>query len=162
MWYVLYTRPKAEKKVADTLEKLNIDVYCPMTTEIRQWSDRKKKITVPLFRSYVFVKLKEKDRGKVFEVPGVVRYLYWLGRPAIVRDVEIELIENWLCEDKVEEVMVQHISTGDRVWLSVGAFKDEEAIVQEIGPKRVRLILVKLGCIVNARTKDLIADRMAV
>jgi transcription antitermination factor NusG len=162
MWYVLYTRPQAEKRVADTLEKLQIEVFCPMTTEIRQWSDRKKKITVPLFRSYVFIRLKEKDRHKVFEVPGVVRYLYWLGKPAIVRDVEIETIQNWISEDKIEGFVVNQLSQGDRVHLSSGAFKNEEAIIEKMGAKRVRLILVKLGCIVNARLKDLVPDRMAV
>lgn len=156
MWYVIYTRPKAEKRVADTLEKINIEVYCPMTSEIRQWSDRKKKITAPLFRSYVFVRLKEKDRHKVFDVPGVVRYLYWLGKPALVRDVEIETIQDWLNEDKLEGVEVHHLTPGDKVRIPAGAFKDEEAIIQEVGSKRVRLVLVKLGCIVSARTKDLV------
>lgn len=156
MWYVLYTRPKAEKRVADTLEKIAVEVYCPMTTDIRQWSDRKKKITAPLFRSYVFVRLKEKDRHKVFAVPGVVRYLYWLGKPALVRDVEIETIQDWLNEDKLEDVEVQHLMPGDKIRIPAGAFKDKEAIIEKIESKRVRLVLVKLGCIVSARTKDLI------
>lgn len=160
MWYVLYTKPQTEKRVADTLEKLQIEVFCPMTTEIRQWSDRKKKITVPLFRSYVFIRLKEKDRHKVFEVPGVVRYLYWLGKPAIVRDVEIETIQNWISEDKIESAEVQQLTPGDKVRIPAGAFKNEEAIIEEVGSRRVRLILVKLGCVVSARTKDLV-NRMA-
>ncbi|GHA48968.1 hypothetical protein GCM10007103_32280 [Salinimicrobium marinum] len=162
MWYVLYTRPKAEKRVAETLEKVQIEVYCPMTTEIRQWSDRKKKITVPLFRSYVFVRLKEKDRHKVFEVPGVVRYLYWLGKPAVVRDLEIEIIKNWISQETVEELVIHQLSEGERIRILSGAFKDEEAIIEKIGPKRVRLILIRLGCIVNARIKDLIPTPIAV
>ncbi len=162
MWYVLYTRPKAEKRVAETLEKINIEVYCPMITEVRQWSDRKKKVSSPLFRSYLFVRLREMDRHKVFEVPGVVRYLYWLGKPAIVRDVEIQTIKNWLHEDGVEELVVQQLSPGESVKITSGAFKNEQAIIQEVGSRRVRLILVKLGCIVNARVKDLVPHKIAV
>ncbi|MDT0651627.1 UpxY family transcription antiterminator, partial [Autumnicola edwardsiae] len=89
-WYVLYTKPKWELKVYENLQKKDIKAYCPTVTEVKQWSDRKKKITAPLFRSYIFVYLAEKERSEVFEVPGVVRYLYWLGKPAIVRDVEIQ------------------------------------------------------------------------
>lgn len=157
LWYVLYTRPKAEKRVADNLQKIALEVYCPMTTEIRQWSDRKKKVSTPLFTSYVFVKLKEKDRHKVFDIPGVVKYLYWLGKPAIVKDYEIDTIKNWLIDGEVKEATVEHISPGDRVHISSGTFKNQEAIVRELGPKRARLILLNLGCVVNIRTRDLVA-----
>ena len=58
-WYVLYTNPKAEKKVAEQLNKIGIETYCPLVTKIQQWSDRKKKIEVPLFSSYVFVNIEE-------------------------------------------------------------------------------------------------------
>ena len=156
MWYVLYTKPKAELKVAETLKQIQVEVYCPTITEVRQWTDRKKKVTVPLFRSYVFVRLKEMDRYKVFEVPGVVKYLYWLGRPALVRDAEIEIIEKWLNGDELEEVSVSHLSPGDRVIISSGAFKDEEAVVQEVGTKRIKLILLSLGCTVSAMTREVL------
>src|SRR5690554_7279042 len=77
-WYALYTRPRNEKKVVQGLTSLGIEVYCPMVTEVRQWSDRKKKVALPLIPSYVFVRIAETKRSMVFEVPGVVRYLYWL------------------------------------------------------------------------------------
>jgi len=60
-----------------------------MVTQIKQWSDRKKKTETPLIASYVFVNIEEKNRNDVFDIPGVVRYLFWLGKPAIVREVEI-------------------------------------------------------------------------
>lgn len=156
LWYVLYTKPKAEKKVAETLETVDIETYCPVVTQVRQWSDRKKKISVPLFKSYVFVRLKEKERYKVFDIPGVIRYLYWLGKPAVVRDVEIDTIKDWLRPGAVEEVAVEHLRPGDRITISSGALKDEEAIIKEIGPKRVRLVLLKLGCTVNITTRDIV------
>lgn len=156
MWYVLYTRSKAEKKVADTLEKMKLEVYCPMTTEIHQWSDRKKKVTVPLFRSYVFVRLNEKERHLVFDVPGVVKYLYWLGKPAIVRDTEIETIQNWLTGEDLEDLLITDLTPGDRVILQGGAFRNKEAIIKDASPKRVRLILLELGCTVSAKTRDVL------
>ena len=162
MWYVLYTKPKAEKKVADSLQKMDLHVYCPLVTEIRQWSDRKKKVKVPLFTSYVFVNLKEGERGKVFDVPGIVRYLYWLGKPAVVRDVEIKLIQDWLSGKEVEQIAVEHLSPGDKVYIRSGAFKDETAIIKEVGARRVRLILPELGCTVNILTRDLISNTSVV
>ena len=101
-WFVIYTKSRQEKKVALELEKMGITVYCPMINQIRQWSDRKKKVEVPLISSYVFVQLKERDREAVFEVPGIVRYVYWLEKPAIVRDEEIAVMKAWLSTQTVE------------------------------------------------------------
>jgi transcriptional antiterminator RfaH len=75
-WFVIYTKSKNEKKVSERLEAMGIEVFRPMVTTIRQWSDRKKKIKTPLLNSYIFVKIEEQNRNKVFEIPGVVRYLF--------------------------------------------------------------------------------------
>ena len=100
-WFAIYTSPRQEKKVANRLAKLDIVVYCPLVIQERQWSDRKKKVEVPLLPSYVFVNLESQDRELVFQVSGVVRYLYWLGQPAIIKDAEIELMQQWL-QDKAD------------------------------------------------------------
>ena len=71
-WYVVYTKPKWEKKVAEQLINSGIECYCPLITQVRQWSDRKKKVEVPLFNSYVFVQLPDAERNKVFQSVGVV------------------------------------------------------------------------------------------
>ena len=153
-WYALYTKPRWEKKVAAELEERGIESYCPVTTEIRQWSDRKKKVTSPLFKSYVFVRLKDKERGKVFDVPGVVQYIFWLGKPAIIRDREIAIIREWLEDDRVEEVEVGHLTPGDKITIAEGSFKGQEAIISEISKKRIRLILRSLDCVVNVRVSE--------
>lgn len=155
-WYVLYIKPKAEKKVALRLERLGFESFCPLITETHQWSDRKKKVEIPMFPSYVFVRLQEKDRNKVFEVSGVVRYLYWLGRPATIQNTEIETIRGWLQRENEVSISVENLTTGDRVTILSGALKNEEAIIKEMGPRRIRLILVKLGCSVCAETKDIL------
>src|SRR3990167_6679617 len=133
-WYVIYTKPKWEKKVADRLQKSGIEVYCPMVTQIKQWSDRKKKTETPLIPSYVFLNIEEKNRNDVFEVHGVVRYLFWLGKPAIVKDSEIEAIQNWISSPDDYEVSVDGWKKGDNVILESGPFVTQPALVQEVNP----------------------------
>jgi transcriptional antiterminator RfaH len=143
-WFVIYTKSRQEKKVALELEKMGITVYCPMINQIRQWSDRKKKVEVPLISSYVFVQLKERDREAVFEVPGIVRYVYWLEKPAIVRDEEIAVMKAWLSAQTVE-AKVEGLRRGDRMKVSSGVFEGKEGFVEEISKNRVLLLLPDLG-----------------
>ncbi|MBF4517643.1 UpxY family transcription antiterminator [Flavobacterium sp. ANB] len=152
-WYVIYTKPKWEKKVAEKLNQIGIECYCPVTIQIKQWSDRKKKVEVPLFNSYVFVQLLEKDRNSVFQIAGVVRYLYWLGKPAIVRDEEIESIKNNLASPNISEVSVSSIQVGDRIKLESGAFSNQEAIVKEVSKTHYILVLEALGCVLKIKYK---------
>ncbi len=153
-WYVIYTKSRWEKKVAEELSQLGMEAYCPTITEVKQWSDRKKKVVSPLFKSYVFVRIMEKSRDKVFAVPGVVRYLYWLGKPAVVKDSEIKTIKDWLDNDKVEDISTDHLSPGDRITIANGNFKGQEAIINEIGKKRLRLILKNMGVVVNVKISE--------
>ncbi|HET8887188.1 MAG TPA: UpxY family transcription antiterminator [Salinimicrobium sp.] len=152
-WYVLYTKPKAEKEVTKSLEALGINVFCPLITEIRQWSDRKKKVSVPLFKSYVFVNLEESERDRVFLVNGIVRYLFWLGKPAVVKDEEIKVIKDWLGREDLEEMRISKYAPGDKIILEEGAFKNQEAMVKEVGKNRMRLVLSNLGFIINIKMK---------
>lgn len=152
-WYVLYTKPKWEKKVAERLAQIGVECYCPLITQIKQWSDRKKKIEVPLFNSYVFVQLSEIDRNSVFNVPGVVRYLFWLGKPAIVRDEEINIIKSSLKATNVSDISVSSIQVGDRIKLESGAFTNQDAIVQEVSKTHYILVLESLGCVLKIKYK---------
>lgn len=155
-WYVIYTKPRWEKRVAGDLQKIDIEAYCPMITEVRQWSDRKKKVTTPLFKSYVFVRLSAKDRERVFEVPGVVQYLFWLKQPAIVRDSEIETIKQWLDNDQVEIIDTAQFIPGERITINNGNFKGEEAIIKKVGKKRLKLILQSMGWVVNVKVSEVL------
>ena len=157
-WYALYTKPRWEIKVAKELEETGIETYCPVITEVRQWSDRKKKVTSPLFKSYVFVRLPEKERSKVFEVPGVVQYIYWLGKPAVIRDSEVEIIRRWLEDDNIDLVEVGALTPGDRITIANGSFKGKEAVISEVGKKRLRLILADLGMTINVRLSEAISN----
>ena len=152
-WYVIYTKPKWEKKVAEQLAEAGIDCYCPLITQIRQWSDRKKKVEVPLFNSYVFVQLDESERNSVFQSAGVVRYLFWLGKPAIVRHEEIEVIKKWINTSDAADVIVENYKIGDAIQLEPGPFSAQKAIVQEVTNTHYVLVLESLGCVLKMKIK---------
>ncbi|MFV5685837.1 UpxY family transcription antiterminator [Flavobacterium sp. GB2R13] len=152
-WYVVYTKPKWEKKVAEQLKKIGIECYCPLITQVRQWSDRKKKIEVPLFNSYVFVQLPEVDRNLVFQSAGALRYLFWLGKPAIVRDEEINIIKKGLDGSDTCEVSLVPFQVGDKIELDSGPFSTQTAIVQEVNNTHYILVLESLGCVLKMKFK---------
>lgn len=152
-WYVIYTKPKWEKKVAERLTEIGIECYCPLIIKIKQWSDRKKKVEMPLFNSYVFVKLLDNERNSVFEIAGVVRYLFWLGKPAVVRDEEINIIKNSLKSPNIADASVLPFHVGDKIKLESGAFNNQNAIVQEVSNTHYILILESLGCVLKIKYK---------
>lgn len=88
-WYALYTMPRSEKKVADRLTENGFSVYLPLSTTVRQWSDRRKKVQVPLIPSVVFIKVALAELPMALAYPGVLRVVRYLGKPARIRDYEI-------------------------------------------------------------------------
>jgi transcriptional antiterminator RfaH len=148
-WYVVYTKPKWEKKVAEQLCKLGIENYCPLVIKVRQWSDRKKKVEVPLFNSYVFIQISESERNLVFQSAGVVRYLFWLGKPAIVKDNEIATIKNWLEKPDMLDLSVSPYQIGDKITLDSGPFITQDAIVKDVKSNHLVLVLESLGCVLK-------------
>ena len=143
-WYALYTKSRQEKKVVSRLLQLDIEVYCPMIFQERQWSDRKKNVEVPLLPSYVFVKLESKNREQVFQVSGVVRYLYWLGQPAVIKETEIEIMQKWL-DDKVVSFEVVGIQPGSLYEIPSGPFIGQKGIVDKVDKSQITLVLEQLG-----------------
>lgn len=148
-WFVVCTKPKSEKKVAEKLKTMGVTVYCPLVMKIKQWSDRKKKVEIPLFNSYIFVRTNEKERNLIFSVDGVVRYLFWLGKPAIVKDEEIEAIQEWLSMPESYEINLSKWQKGEHIILEEGVFKNQSAVVQEVNDNSYVLILESLGCILR-------------
>ncbi len=147
-WFAIYTRPKNEKKVVAGLEKIGIEVYCPMVKQVKQWSDRKKKVEVPLINSYVFVNIEESDRNIVFEIPGVVRYLFWLGKPAVIQEQEIEVLKESL-KGILSTVEVNGIQPGDNLTISNGPFQGKEGVVSQVEKNNIRLVLKELGVVIT-------------
>lgn len=153
-WYVVYTKPKWEKKVAERLNEIGVVTYCPLISKISQWSDRKKTIHVPLFNSYIFVQIEDKERNRVFEVVGAVRYLFWLGKPAVVKNSEIVTIQEWLSAPADFEISLDQWKKGDKIILESGPFISQSAIIKEVKQNHYTLILESLGCILRVDKKE--------
>ncbi|OYU85093.1 MAG: antitermination protein NusG [Flavobacterium sp. BFFFF2] len=143
-WFAILTKSRNEKKVTERLRSVGIEAYCPIRTEVKQWTDRKKKIEVPLIPSYVFVCLDERERDKVFVVSGVVRYLHWLGKPAQVKDEEIAELQKLTSLEGVEVEVVQW-QPGSIVSIPSGPFRGMEGILERVEKRQVHIILEELG-----------------
>lgn len=144
-WYVVYTKPRNEKKVYEQLCLKGVECYCPCQKTLKQWSDRTKWVEEPLFKSYLFVKIPqtEKERIEILETPGVVRFLYWLRKPARVKQSEIEAIQKFLGEYSAVEVI--SFEPGTKLKVRDGALKGMEGIVDYQTEKEVVLKIEKLG-----------------
>jgi transcriptional antiterminator RfaH len=153
-WHVIYTKPKWEKKVAEQLEQAGIEVYCPMLTQIKQWSDRKKKVKTPLIPSYVFVNIEEKNRNDVFDIPGVVRYLFWLGKPALVREVEIQTLQESL-KESLTAVAISAYKPGDTISIPEGPFKGKEGTIKQVKKNKLQLVLKELGMLITLTREEI-------
>ncbi|SIR44023.1 transcription termination/antitermination protein NusG [Pontibacter lucknowensis] len=149
-WYAVYTKPRWEKKVADLLTLKEIQSYCPLNKVTRQWSDRKKVLHEPLFTSYVFVHLSDKQIREVKEVDGVINLVHWLGKPAVIRDEEIEAIRNFLNEHSNVQLEKTSVCVNDPVKVSRGFLQDKEGTVVAIKNNTVRVALPSLGYVMYA------------
>ena len=144
-WLVIYTKSRSEKKVAERLLDNGFTVYCPLRTEIKIWSDRKKKVEVPVFSSYVFVHVMESERLKLLAVPGVVNFVFWLGKPAVIRDVEIESIKSFLSNYPSAVSKAIDLSVGQEVEVKRGQLKDKKGIITEVRNNTAIIRLDGLG-----------------
>ena len=143
-WFVVYTKPQQELKVAEQLTAMGITNYCPTITLVKQYSDRKKKVTRPLLSSYVMVELEENQRNKVFACTGIVRYLFFLGKPAVIPATQINLMRdhlNWVYND----FKVTTLSVGDSHTITEGPFSGISGRVVETNNTKVKLELTSLG-----------------
>ena len=147
-WFVIYTRPHHEIKVADQLTNLGITTYCPTVKLIKQYSDRQKKIKKPLLSSYVLVYLEENNRNQVFSSSGVVRYLFFLGKPAVVPSHEIELMQNHL-NWVYKNIELTKPTIGSTYNISQGPFSGLSGKVVQSNKSRVKLELQSLGMIIT-------------
>jgi transcription antitermination factor NusG len=144
-WYALYTKPRWEKKVFRLLEEKGIEGYCPLNKVTRKWSDRMKTIEEPLFKSYVFVRITEPMHNQVRMTPGVMNFVYWQGKPAIVKDREIEVIRKFLNEYNNVIAQPLELKPQSKVKIQQGIFMDKEATILKVRGKKVQVIINSIG-----------------
>lgn len=120
-WYAIRVKSRSEKKVyADLLEQ-QIEAYLPLQRKLRQWSDRKKWIEMPLISGYVFVYISRKEYETVLRTYNVVCYVYFEGKAAIIREEDITLLKRMLGQVEVElEITVEQLKPGHMVEIISG------------------------------------------
>lgn len=147
-WLVIYTRPRWEKKVDQALKTQGIISYCPVRKEKHQWADRVKEVELPLFNSYIFVYIDPWEELKVRMTNGFINFVYYMGKPAIIRESVIENIKNIISVFPQAEVLnMQGIAVGDLVRIKDGLMKEREGQVLKIQGKNVLLLIESLNCI---------------
>jgi transcription antitermination factor NusG len=149
-WYALYTLPRWEKKVARKLDEKGFTVYCPLNRVLRQWSDRKKKIQEPLFKGYVFVQVEEHEKWDVKSVHGIVNYVYWNGKPGVIRDEEIVTIKRFLNHFTEVQVEEYKLDVESKVRIKGGVLMNYEGTIIEVAGNRAFVRIESMGIQLSA------------
>lgn len=142
-WYVLYTAPRAEKQVQSRVDALGVECWLPLHRSPRVWSDRVKIVDMPLYRSYLFVRCSEMELRNLLHVYGVSRIVYYDGKPAVVRQREIDAIKLFL-----EQAANRALCPGEEVEILCGAMKHVSGKVRKIKKNHLVLYLEQLGATV--------------
>jgi transcription antitermination factor NusG len=146
-WYALYTKPRWEKKIDSVLVRKGVESWCPLQKIERQWSDRKKVIEDPLFKSYVFVRIDDTERAKVLMTDGVLNFVYYLGKPAVIKNDEVDTIKKYLAEKDASIFIISQEGFKEETKIKVnhGVFMGNEGTVLRGGKKKVYVKLESLG-----------------
>jgi transcriptional antiterminator RfaH len=145
-WYPVYTRARAEKKVHAWLSKHGIECYLPLRKVLRQWSDRKKWISVPLFTSYIFVKIDMGEYHEVLNTPGVARFVWFEGKPVPIHEKQIITIQLLLEGDIDLESVDELFLKGDQVTIDYGPMKGVTGeLITYRGKKRILIRINEIG-----------------
>lgn len=137
-WHALYLRPRSEKKVYKFLSALGIEAYLPLQRKLKKWSDRKKIVEEPLFRSYIFVRVNRKDYFLALNADGAIKYVTFEGKAAIIPGRQIEMVRRLLEQNYTLEVTGETIPVGEMVEITMGSMMGlVGAIVEHKGLKKV-------------------------
>lgn len=130
-WYVAYTKSRAEKEVERRLADKKISSFLPMVKRLKQWSDRKKWIEEPLFKSYIFVNANQLEYYKAITTTGIVKFITCNGKPVKMRQSEIEIIKKAISVDNEAEFVNEKFNIDDRVIVVKGALEGESGVLVE-------------------------------
>lgn len=149
-WTAFYTKPRNERKAAERLAAKGFSIYCPCQTVLKQWSDRKKKVTEPVFTSYLFAKVDEQARQEILKDLGIVSNVYWLGKPVVIREEEILAIKNFLNDYDAVAINSAQFKEGTAVDIEAGPFSGQSGEIISIQGKRAYLTIASLGVVLQA------------
>jgi len=124
--------------------------YCPLNKVHRQWSDRKKIVLEPLFKGYVFVQIDEAQKWELMNINGIVNYVHWLGKPARIRDSEIDSIRKFLHEFSDVEVQESTIEINKKVRIKQGLLMNYQGILLELNGNKAKVKIESMGIQLSA------------
>jgi transcription antitermination factor NusG len=147
-WHALYVKSRAEKKAQLDLQAQGIETYLPVQRKLRQWSDRKKWVEMPLIAGYLFVKICRKEYDQVLQSNNVVSYVRFEGKAAIVPDDQIDYLKLMLSQqDNEVEVTHEKLKRGQIIEVVAGPLIGLKGKLQKIkGKNKVAIELIQLGC----------------
>ena len=164
-WVAALVQMCMEKKVGERLTKLDIENYVPIQTEIRQWSDRKKKVERVVIPMVVFVHTDEKTERSLRMQSFIRKILTYPGQTAaaVIPDDQIERLKFMLKQsDSPVEMMEQHLQVGDKVQIVRGALKGLEGELCKCVPEKsmvaIRIEGLGYAC-VNVSVEDIVLFR---
>lgn len=143
--------------MAELLCYKQIENYCPLQKTERIWSDRKKIILEPLFKSYVMVRLAPKAHVPVLQTDGVLGFVTFQGKPAVIRNEEIEVVKQFLKDYEYVQVEKIDLHINDEVTILRGPLMQQKGHVQEIKNRMIKVLLPSLGFALVAIDKNNIA-----
>lgn len=146
-WYAIYTRSRGEKVAAKLLSDMGIDVYLPLQRKLRQWSDRKKWVEVPYINSYVFVKTSEKEYYDILNTQGVIRYVTFGGKAAVIPEWQIDAMKKIVSSENPVVFSAHQFRKGEKVQIENGALMgyEGEVVKDSDGKKKVIIRIGQLG-----------------
>lgn len=145
-WYAIYTRSRTEKQTHELLLRSGIEAYLPLLKILKQWSDRKKWVEEPLFRSYLFVHIIPAEYYDVLNIPGAVRYITFEGKAVEIPPQQIEAVRRFVDTGQELPDVELDLSPGTMVNIIAGPMKGIQGELLEImGKKKVRIEIDGLG-----------------
>lgn len=141
-WYVVHTVARREKRVANEIADLGVEFFLPMYKTVRQWSDRRKKVELPLFPNYIFVHTSENHRHALFSINEPIKFVSIEKKPVVVREHEIDVVRQILKADDLEIGIEDYFQQGKKVRITRGQLAGMEGIVLKQNGKSRLLISI--------------------
>ena len=146
-WYAIYTRSRGEKTAAKMLKEQGVEVYLPLQRKLRQWSDRKKWVEVPYINSYVFVKSSEREYFDILNIQGVVKYVTFEGKAAVIPEWQIDAMKKIIASETPVTFSAHRFRKGEKVQIEEGALMgiEGEVVKDTDGKKKVMIRIGQMG-----------------
>ena len=149
-WFVVYTKPRWEKKIAKILDEKGIENYCPLNRIVKQWSDRKKIVLEPVFKSYVFVKIADENKLNLKNINGILNFVFWLGKPAVIKETEIDTIKKFLNDFSDVQIVTAGLEKNTSVRVKQGLLMNYKGQIVEVNGNKAIVRLQSMGIILQA------------